>query len=296
MGTSSTTILRSPDEKVDHLRSLPFYAVHLGALLTPFILGLSWEGVAIALGFYFLRMVGVTLGYHRYFSHRAFKTSRAFQFVLAVLATSSSQKGVLWWAAHHRHHHRFSDRADDLHSPRKGFWWSHVGWFLCDKYQATQEEGIRDFARYPELRWLDRNWGVVVVAFAALLFALGGWVWLLWGFFVSTTLLWHGTFVINSLAHVFGRRRYGTSDDSRNSFLLAVLTCGEGWHNNHHHYQSSSNQGFYWWEWDPTYYLLKLLAAAGVVWDLRKPPERVLTEGRRSPLPVPAAALEPNSG
>ncbi len=289
MSRSHATILRSADEHIDLLPSIPFFLVHAVAIATPFLLGLSWQGVAIALGLYFFRMVGVTAGYHRYFSHRTFKTSRPFQFLLALWAMSSSQKGVLWWAAHHRHHHKASDTADDLHSPRKGFWWSHVGWILSDKYQRTEIEKIPDFARYPELRWLDRFWWVPPTGLALLLFALGGWTWLLWGFFVSTVLLWHGTFVINSLAHVFGRQRYGTSDDSRNSFLLAVVTCGEGWHNNHHYYQSSTNQGFYWWEWDPTYYLLRVLSWVRLIWDLRIPPKRVLEAGRR---PVDRAPIE----
>ncbi len=292
MSATRTTILRSADERINHLRSIPFYLVHAVALATPFVLGWSWKGVLVALGFYYLRMVGITMGYHRYFSHRAFKTSRVFQFVMALVGTASSQKGVLWWAAHHRHHHKVSDRADDIHSPRKGFLWSQYGWFLCDKYQQTELEQIRDFAIYPELRWLDRGWGVVVVAYATLLFLIGGWFWLLWGFFVSTTLLWHGTFFVNSLAHVFGRRRYGTSDDSRNSLLIALITCGEGWHNNHHHYQSTANQGFFWWEVDFTYYLLRGLAAVGVVWDLRTPPPHILQAGRagRATLARPVAS------
>jgi len=296
MNPSATTILRAPDERVNPLRSLPFFAVHAVAIATPFLLGFTWSGIALAVGLYALRMFGVTLGYHRYFSHRTFKTSRAFQFILALWAMSSSQKGVLWWAAHHRHHHRASDRVDDIHSPRKGFWWSQCGWILCDKYQDTNLEKIPDFARYPELRWLDRHWMVPPLGLAALLFLAGGWFGLLWGFFVGTTLLWHGTFLINSLAHVFGRRRFGTSDDSRNSFLLAVLTHGEGWHNNHHHYPSSANQGFTWWEWDPSFVLLRLLERLHLVRAVRTPPERVLRRCRPlSRLPSSGEVVHPES-
>jgi stearoyl-CoA desaturase (delta-9 desaturase) len=229
---------------------------------------------------YYVRMFGITAGYHRYFSHRTFKTSRPFQFVLAWLAASSSQRGVLWWAAHHRRHHRESDRPEDVHSPvQRGVWWAHVGWVLSPTSSNVDMDRVRDLAAYPELRWLDR-WHIVPPLVLALTLALaGGLPMLVWGFFVSTTFLWHGTFTINSLAHVFGSRRYATSDNSRNNWLLAVITLGEGWHNNHHYYQSAANQGFFWWEFDPTLYALNVLSWLGVIWDVRKPPRRVLEAG-----------------
>ena len=178
---------------------------------------------------YVVRMFGITAGYHRYFAHRAYRTSRPFQFALAVIGGTSAQKGALWWAAHHRDHHRDSDGPDDVHSPvQRGFWWSHVGWFLSTRYNATRLDRIKDLARYPELRFLDRHHAIPPALLALGLFLAGGWPWLLWGFFVSTTLLWHGTFVINSLAHVMGRQRYQTGDESRNSFPLALITLGEG--------------------------------------------------------------------
>lgn len=263
-------------------KSLPFWAVHL-ACLTAFFVEFRWSYVVLCLVLYVSRMFFVTAGYHRYFSHRSFKTSRVFQFLLAFAAMTSAQKGVLWWAAHHRHHHRYADTEDDLHSPGlRGFWWSHVGWILSNRYNHTEIEQIRDFYKYPELRWLNRYFLVPPVALAISLFLLGGWGWLVWGFFVSTVLLWHGSFLVNSLSHVFGRRRFPTTDDSRNSFLIALLTMGEGWHNNHHHYMASARQGFLWWEIDVTYYLLKLLSWFGIVWDLRQPPEHILAEESRA--------------
>lgn len=263
------------------VRSLPFFAVHVVAVGGVAWLGWSWTGFALAVGLYYLRMFGVTAGYHRYFSHRAFRTSRAFQLVLALLAMTSVQKGVLWWASHHRVHHKLSDQPGDVHSAKlDGFVWSHVGWILSRKHQTTHVEKIRDLTRYPELVWLDRHYVTPAVVFAVGLFLVGSWWALIWGFFVSTTVLWHGTFTINSLSHLYGRRRYVTTDDSRNNWLLAIVTMGEGWHNNHHYYQRSANQGFYWWEWDPTYYVLKLLAVLGIVWDLHTPPAKVL-EGSR---------------
>jgi stearoyl-CoA desaturase (delta-9 desaturase) len=241
----------------------------------------TWQSVVLCFVLLFVRVWGVTAGYHRYFSHRTYKTSRAFQFLLAVLAQSSSQKGVLWWAAHHRVHHKLSDQPGDVHSPvQNGFIYSHVGW-IFDDTEETRWDKIRDFAKYPELRWLNKYWAVPPAALAIACFLLAGWPGLFIGFFLSTVLLWHNTFLINSLTHIWGKKRFETSDESRNNMLTALLTLGEGWHNNHHHYQSSCRNGFYWWEVDVTYYVLKMLSWVGLVWDIREVPAHVLAEGRR---------------
>ncbi len=272
-------------------QSWPFWGVHLVAVLGVVYSGWSWSGAALAVGLYYARMFFVTAGCHRYFSHRSFKTSRAFQFLLGVGFSTSMQKGVLWWAANHRHHHKYSDQPGDIHSPVVGgFWWSQVGWILTNDHKKTLWGDIRDMAKYPELRWLNRYHYLPGWALGAALLYFGGWTTLLWGFFVSTTLLWHGTFTINSLSHIIGRRRYETDDDSRNNWVLALITMGEGWHNNHHHHMNSANQGFFWWEIDMSYMMLKFLSFFGVVWDLRKPPKHIL-EGR--PRRVDPPVLEP---
>jgi len=268
-------------DRLDLSRAVPFLLVHvaaLGVFLIPFK---AWY-VGLAVGLYYLRMFGVTAGYHRLFAHRAYKTSRIFQFLLAWLAVSSAQKGVLWWTAHHRKHHRYSDQPEDIHSPvQRGLWWAHVGWIFSRRNGGTNLARVADLARFPEIRWLER-WNLLPpVTLAAGLFLWGGLPALLWGFFVSTTLLWHGTYTINSLAHLFGRRRYATPDDSRNNWFLALLTLGEGWHNNHHYYRPAANQGFFWWEFDPTFYVLKMLSWVGLIWDVRTPPRRVLEAGAR---------------
>jgi stearoyl-CoA desaturase (delta-9 desaturase) len=233
-------------------------------------------------------MFGITAGYHRYFSHRTYKTSRAFQFVLGFLGAMSAQKGPLWWASHHRRHHGYSDSADDVHSPVvRGFWWSHVGWFLCRKYGETDVQSIRDLNAYPELRVLNRFHALPPAALSVVTLGIGGLLrviapgmntsatqMLVWGFFISTVLVYHGTFVVNSLAHVFGTRRFPTKDESRNNLLIALITLGEGWHNNHHYAPSSERQGFYWWEIDVSHYILKTLSWCGLVWDLQPPPSR----------------------
>jgi stearoyl-CoA desaturase (delta-9 desaturase) len=293
---------RNNDEKIDILGSIPFLAMHLACLLV-FWSGTSWAAVVTCAGLLFIRMFAVTGGYHRYFSHRSYKTSRLFQFVLALLGTSAVQKGPLWWAAIHRHHHRHSDTPNDIHSPiAKGFWWSHVGWIVCKKYLATDLKAVPDLAKYPELRFLNRFHLLAPITLAVGLFGFGaglnqvapslntsGFQMVTWGFFVSTVLLWHTTYTVNSLAHVMGRRRFATSDDSRNSLLIALLTMGEGWHNNHHRYPASERQGFYWWEIDLTHYILKMLSWAGLVWELRTPPQQVYAEAEETEQWVEAA-------
>jgi stearoyl-CoA desaturase (delta-9 desaturase) len=261
--------------------AIPFVLVHL-ACVAAIWTGITWQAVAIGIALYWLRMFAIGAGYHRYFSHRAFSTSRAFQFVLALLSQSSAQKSVLWWAAKHRHHHLHSDTERDVHSPRhKGFLYSHVGWIFARRHAKTDLVKVADFARYPELMWLHRYELVPAIALGVLCWLIEGWPGLVVGFFWSTVMLYHGTFCINSLAHVRGRKRYVTGDDSRNNWLLALFTMGEGWHNNHHACQSSVRQGFRWWEFDPTFYILKVLSWLRVVWDLKRPPEAVLRNEQR---------------
>lgn len=278
-----------------------FYWVHL----TPYVflhlgcLGVIWVGwspvaVAVAVGFYLLRAFFVTGFYHRYFSHRTFRTSRTVQFLLALLANTAVQRGPLWWAAHHRHHHQTSDREGDPHSPHEhSFLWSHIGWLTARENSATDLSRVRDLARFPELRWLDRYDTLLPALVAAGMFASGvflekvrpdlgtnGWQMLLWGFFVSTVILFHVTCLVNSAAHKIGRRRFETTDQSRNSLIIALLTLGEGWHNNHHYYPGSTRQGFKPWEIDVTYYVLKIMGWLGLIWDMRPVPAHALERGR----------------
>jgi stearoyl-CoA desaturase (delta-9 desaturase) len=260
--------------------TLPFWGVHVLAIIGLALLGWSWSGAALCLALYVPRMFFVTGTYHRYFSHRSYKTSRWFQFVLALGATMTAQKGVLWWAAHHRVHHKLSDAPGDLHSVKQsGFWWAHMGWILARDLEGTDDARVKDLAKYPELRWLDTYWMLPPIAAGTLTFLAGGFFALVWGFALCQVLCWHGTFTINSLSHLWGGRRYQTEDDSRNNLVLALITMGEGWHNNHHHYQVSARQGFRWWEIDGTYYVLRGLAAVGLIWDLHGVPEHIADAG-----------------
>ena len=279
------------DEAVAWLRITPFIALHL-ACLAPIWVGVSGTALTVAVASYVLRGFAVSAFYHRGFSHRAFRAHRAVQFVFAFLAAAATQRGPLWWAGQHRLHHAHTDTGDDPHSSPRGFWWSHMLWFLNRTNFPTPMHRVRDLARFPELVWLDRYDVVAPVIYAAGMFALGealapafpeagGWQMLVWGYVISTVALMHVTFMVNSLAHRVGRRRFATHDGSRNSAWLALLTFGEGWHNNHHRHAASARLGFYWWQFDLAWLGLKLLDKLGLVWDLKTPPRAVLDEGAK---------------
>jgi len=283
---------------VNWQRTLPFIFLHAGCFTVIWV-GFSKVALLAAAFLYVIRMFAITGFYHRYFSHRTFKTSRAAQFVFAVIGNSSMQRGPLWWAATHRHHHKHSDHEEDVHSPVvSGFVWSHIGWLTSMKNFPTAYKSIPDLSKYPELVFLNRYDQTVPFVYGFLMLGIG-WAlesfapalgvtmgqFFVWTFFVSTTFLLHGTLFINSLAHVWGRRRYETDDDSRNSWLLTLITLGEGWHNNHHRYPHSVRQGFRWWELDLTYYGLKTLSLLGIIWDLRPVPKAVIQEGMIGQVP-----------
>jgi stearoyl-CoA desaturase (delta-9 desaturase) len=274
---------------LDKIKTIIFLGVHLGCIGV-FFVPFSWQLVLIALLLYLVRMFGITAGYHRYFSHRTFRTSRWFQFLLALLGLSAGQKGPLWWASHHRRHHLHSDTENDIHSVKQhGFWHAHVGWILSSGLEEVDYSNVKDLQKFPELVWLDKYYyvGPLLLVFMLVIVGLIAQALnpqtpltpaalIVWGFFVSTTLLYHGTFFINSLCHMIGNQRFNTGDESRNSFLMAIVCLGEGWHNNHHFYPASERQGFYWWEIDPTHWVLKVLSWFGLVWDLKGPPSEIL--------------------
>jgi stearoyl-CoA desaturase (delta-9 desaturase) len=278
-GASHPEAVDGSVDRTDWVAAIPFFGVHLAPLAAFFVV-VTWQDWVLCAVLYVTRMFCITAGYHRYFAHRSYRMGRVMQFLMAFGGTTAVQKGPLWWASHHRIHHRYTDLDDDVHSPRDGFWWSHVGWILSTRHKATDLSAIKDFASYPELRWLERHSWIGPWALAIACFLIGGWGGLVIGFFLSTVLLWHGTFLVNSMAHLIGRRRYATPDTSRNSAIIAVITGGEGWHNNHHYLPASARQGFTWWEIDPTWYLLRLMATLHLVRDLKDPPARLLDQAR----------------
>jgi stearoyl-CoA desaturase (Delta-9 desaturase) len=296
---------RTDTERLDFSVCTQFLFMHLACLLAVWT-GVSAVAVAVCLALYVIRMFAITAGFHRLFAHRAYRTGRIFQFLMAFAGTASYQKGPLWWSAHHRRHHLHADTEQDLHSPIiYTLWRSHVGWFLLRDSQTTDVKLISNLVKYRDLRWLDRYYSVPPAMLAASMFLLGfileryapglgtsGWQMLVWGFFISTVILYHGTFTVNSLAHIFGSRRFATQEGSRNNLFVALITLGEGWHNNHHYYPSSERQGFYWWEVDVSHYTLRALSWLGIVWDLRTPPSSV-TALRETP--ARNESVEPNA-
>ena len=277
-------------EQLNWLRIIPFIVLHLACGA---ILWVGWSSIAVivAIAFYAIRMIAITAFYHRYFAHKTFKTNRIAQFIFAVIGSAATQRGPLWWASHHRHHHYYSDTDDDVHSPKKGLFWSHMGWFLSNKHFKTRLDLIPDFARYRELVLLDRFDVLVPIICMLLLYGLGsllaalapelgtnGLQMLVWGYVISTVVLLHMTLCINSMAHRLGTRRFNTEDTSRNNFLLAIFTFGEGWHNNHHRFPNSARQGLKWWEIDISYYCIKSLEKFGVVWNVKTGPTSLQIE------------------
>jgi stearoyl-CoA desaturase (delta-9 desaturase) len=294
-----SSILVSPSMRrftaAERVSNVLFVALHVSTLLV-FLVPASWKLVALAVGGYSVRMWAVTAGYHRYFAHRTYKTSRAFQFVLAVLGATSMQNGPIWWASVHRRHHKFSDGPGDPHSPvHRGFWYAHIGWvFDTTVPRPRDDSNVTDLTRFPELCWVDRHDWVPIIGYAVICFAIGGVPGLVWGFVLSTLAVFHATMLINSLAHIWGSRRYATHDRSRNNGILAILTFGEGWHNNHHHYMSSARQGFFWWEIDASYYVLRVLARLSIVWGVREPPASSLARTKPAGPLLPLAVTQPS--
>ena len=275
-------------KEIDWMRVIPFIILHLSCFMI-FFVGFSWTALVVCMSLFAIRMFAITGFYHRYFSHKTFRTSRFVQCLFAMIGATAVQRGPLWWAAHHRGHHMHSDTTEDKHSPKEhGFIWSHMGWFLTKSNFVTNTKLIRELIRFPELRIIDRFDLLMPLALSISLWVIGyyleqyepslhtnGFQLFIWGFSVSTIMLYHATFLVNSVAHQWGKKRYETKDTSRNNFLIAILTFGEGWHNNHHHYPGSARQGFYWWEIDLTYYVLKFLAMMGIIWDVRTVSENI---------------------
>jgi stearoyl-CoA desaturase (delta-9 desaturase) len=258
------------------------HALPLGALAT----GAGPAVFAAAAVLYVVRIWFVTAGYHCYFAHRAFETGRVFQALLAFGAQTSGQGSALRWAAAHRHHHAHADQPGDLHSPEaRGLWHAHLGWLLETDYLARAEPQPGPFLEVRELAWLDRHPHVPPLALAAAMLLGFGWPGLCIGYGLSTVLVYHATFTVNSLAHRFGTRRFDTPDRSRNNWFVALIMLGGGWHNNHHRHPRSARHGLRWWELDVTYLVLVVLAWCRIVWHVRvarEPPPLSAASGPRT--------------
>jgi len=260
-----------------------FWIVQCSAFLI-FFVPFSWALVALWAVSHFLRAIGLTLAFHRYFAHRSFQMNRTARFIWSFIGTAAMQKGPLWWAGHHVNHHRYADRDGDPHSPMvSGVYYAHIGWFLNDAKHDRLEVSnpvMRDFSKAPEIVWLNNQFWLPPLLLAVAMFLIGGMPWLIWGFCLPTMTLAHATFAINTINHMFGSRRFDTIDESRNNAVTAFFAVGEGWHNNHHRYQRSARNGFYWWEFDPTWYVIRLMQMVGLVWDVKTVPQRIYDEAR----------------
>mgnify|MGYP001822980434 CR=1 FL=1 len=267
---------------------LGFLVFHL-ACLGAFFTGVSAVALWVALGMYVARAFGVTAGFHRLLAHGSYKTNRATQFMLTLLGSLAVQGGPLWWVSHHRNHHRYTETPKDIHSPtRRGFWYAHMGWMMDKACFEGTAANVKELHRYPEIKLLQRHYPLLLLLEATALFGLGAWLssaypelgtsgmqMLVWGFFISTVALWHATFMVNSVCHIWGSKDYDAGDSSTNNWIVALLTLGEGWHNNHHKFAYSARHGLRWWQLDMTWLTLKLFSLVGLVRDLRLPRQRI---------------------
>lgn len=262
---------------------IAFSAMHL-ACLAIFFVNYNITALFVFLITFSMRTFALTAGYHRYFSHKSFQTSRVFQFILALVGTWASQKGPLWWSGHHRYHHIHSDKETDMHSPKNGVFQAHVGWVFEARSDEVDPKFIKDWNKYPELVWLDKYAHESFALYLVGLFILGscisyfyptletsGLAFVFWGGILSTVLLYHTTFSVNSICHIFGSRDYQTTDNSRNNWLIALITFGEGWHNNHHKFAYSIRNNLKFWQIDITYMILCILKRFRIVWDFKQP-------------------------
>ena len=253
--------------------------LHVGALLAPFYF--TWQGLAVAVALYWLTgSVGVCLGYHRLLTHGAFQTYRPVRWLIALIGGLSGEGSAVDWVANHRKHHAHSDHDGDPHSPRDGAWWAHVfwlGWAIHGKEHAAHvNRWAPDLARDPGMRWLGYLFIPIHVLSGVLLMVAGYWLggtsmavsFLVWGLFFRLVFVLHATWLVNSAAHMRGYKNYETTDDSRNNWLVAMITFGEGWHNNHHAYPRMARQGHKWWELDPTFGVIRLMQWVGLAWNV----------------------------
>ena len=234
----------------------------------------TWTNVVVALVLHWFAVgLGISLGYHRLHTHRGFKTSKAFEYFLAVCGTLTLEGGPIFWVATHRVHHQHSDQDGDPHTPRDGGFWAHMGWILFgDTHHndtAVMSKYAPDLGSDPFYRWLNTYHYVPLTVVGFVLLAIGGWPMVLWGIFLRVVFGLHGTWLVNSATHMWGSRRFMTRDDSRNSWWVALLTFGEGWHNNHHAHPVSARHGLAWYEFDMTWITLKVLKAFGIVREVK---------------------------
>ncbi|HEV3040300.1 MAG TPA: fatty acid desaturase [Candidatus Angelobacter sp.] len=263
---------------------------HIGAVAALFLF--TWQALALAVLLWWASVsLGIGIGYHRLLTHRGYKTSKWMEYALVICATLALEGGPIFWVAIHRVHHQNTDKEGDPHSPRDGGFWSHMGWIITGK--ALQNNAPELLPYVPDLRkdkfhvWISQWHWIPITVLGIVLFAVGGFPYLTWGIFLRTVVGLHGTWLVNSATHMWGSRRFQTRDSSRNSFWVALLSFGEGWHNNHHAHPQSARHGLAWYEFDPNWYGIYLLRVLGLAWDVKQ------TACRVQPLPDQPEAHSP---
>ncbi len=277
--------------------------MHVGAIAGFFTF--SWPAFWTAIFLWWLTGgIGICLGYHRYFTHKSYATPKVIQYLLAICGCMAGEAGPIAWVAAHRYHHTYSDTDQDPHSPLKGFLWSHFTWlfgrenFLAsyDSYKKYCPDMIKD----KFIVFLDRYHMLPVLFLTGILYAMGGWSFVVWGIFVRSLIVYHSTWLVNSASHIWGYRTYKTTDASRNNWWVAILAFGEGWHNNHHAFQRSARHGFHWWEFDITYRTIQILWVLGLASEIHLPVQSIATgttvpvnnfDGERPQLPQATSAI-----
>ncbi len=302
--SSNTTMIRRKPLSTRHDWVVLGWIVfmHVGALAAFFTF--SWKAVGVMLFLWWLcGGIGICLGYHRYFTHRSFTTSKPIEYLLAICGCLAGEAGPINWVAAHRYHHSYSDMEEDPHSPfkdprspLKSFFWAHIGWLFAREMHLAKFDSYKryapDMVRDKFLVFLDKNHMLPVLALTAALYALGGWPYIVWGIFVRSVCVYHSTWFVNSASHVWGYRNYETTDKSRNNWWVAALSFGEGWHNNHHAFQRSARHGFHWWEIDVTYMTIKVLWLFGLASDIHLP---VKKDTRGVTIPVADLSNKPEA-
>jgi fatty-acid desaturase len=270
---------------INWIFAITFAGFHLGALAALFYF--RWSAFAAFLVVWVLAQnVGIGMCYHRLLTHRGYTTSKWLEYCMATCGTLALQGGPIYWVAVHRMHHKYTDKGGDPHSPRDGKWWSHMGWILNGSLRNETKELKQytpDLARKPYYVWLNKYHWIPLTFVGVLLLAAGGWSWLLWGAVLPATIGFHVTWMVNSVTHMWGTRRFPTNDDSRNNALVALLTGGEGWHNNHHAHPVSARHGLVWYEIDVNYYGIRLLATLGLANQIKTATLKSASEERSMP-------------
>ncbi|KAL2463069.1 Palmitoyl-monogalactosyldiacylglycerol delta-7 desaturase [Forsythia ovata] len=248
-------------------------SVHLLCVFAPFTF--NWGAFWVAFGLYIITgLFGITLSYHRHLSHKSFKIPKWLEYIFAYCGALAAQRDPIYWVSTHRYHHQFCDTEKDPHSPIRGFWFSHSTWLFDNNSivaKCGKPNNVGDLEKQPFYKFLERTYLIHPIGLGALLYALGGFPYVVWGMGVRTVFVYHITWLVNSASHTWGKQVWNTGDLSRNNWWLAMITFGEGWHNNHHAFEYSARHGLEWWQVDITWYVIRLLKAIGLATDVKLP-------------------------